>query len=68
MLHGIPNVADELGDAADGPPDRTWHQAPNLGDVAIEFRAVDAQLGELLLEQIFGDAIEEELDKKEKPR
>ena len=57
-----PTAADELGDAADGPPDRTRRQAADLGDVAIEFGAVDAELGELLLEQVVGHAIEEQLD------
>ena len=62
MLHGFADAADELGDAADGPPDRARRQAPDLGDVAIEFGPLDAELGELLVEQVVGHAVEEELD------
>ena len=56
-----PIAADELGDPADGPPHRPRRQAPDLGDIAIEFGPVDAEVGELLVEQVVGHAIEEEL-------
>ncbi len=62
MLHGFAHAADELGDAADGPPDRARRQATHLGDIAIEFGPVDAELGQLLDEQVVGDAVEEQLD------
>ena len=59
-LHCFADAADELGDPADGPPDRARRQAPDLGDVAIEFGAIDPELGELLVEQVVGHAVEEQ--------
>ena len=60
-----PGAADERGDPADGPPDRARRQAPDLGDVAVERRAVDPELVELLVEQVRRDAVEEQLDRED---
>ena len=57
-----PGGRDELRDPADGPADRARRQAPDLGDVAIERCAVDAELVELLVEQVVRDAVEEQVD------
>ena len=62
LLDGVAGAADELGDPADGPPDRARRQAPDLGDVAIERGPVDAELVELLVEQVVGHAVEEQVD------
>jgi hypothetical protein len=61
LLHGFADATDEPGDAADGPPDRARRQASHLGDVAIELGALDPELGELLVEQVVRDAVEEQL-------
>ena len=60
-LMASPMPPTRSGTAADGPPDRARRQAPDLGDVAIEFGAFDAELGELLVEQVVGHAVEEQL-------
>ena len=60
-----PRLADQLGDAADGPPDRARRQAPDLGDVLVERRAVDPELVELLVEQLVGHAVEEQVDRED---
>ena len=57
-----PADRDEDGDPADGPPDRARRQAPDLGDVAFEFAARDAELVELLAQQVLGRAVEEQVD------
>ena len=54
----------ELRDPADGPPDRARRQAPDLGHVAVERLAIDAELFELLVEQVLGHPVEEQLDRE----
>ena len=60
----MPRAGDEGGDPPDGPPDGARRQAPDLGDVAVEGRAVDGKVIELLLEELRRHAVEEQVDRE----